>query len=108
MLNYTLPFLIGLLAFDYKSLQSIVSLLVFLAFIFSFMHKEHISLLNPMFLLMGIRLYDVKYKEIGRSAAYDTCVLCLGKVEASDVPVEIKETAGIQFVFPREKFRSNA
>ena len=59
MLNYTLPFLIGLFAFNYESIQAIISLLVFLVFIFSFVHKEQISLLNPMFLLMGIRLYKV-------------------------------------------------
>ncbi|WP_305462106.1 hypothetical protein [Photobacterium leiognathi] len=29
MINYTLPFLIGLFAFDYKSWQSILSLIVF-------------------------------------------------------------------------------
>ena len=54
MLNYTLPFLIGLFAFDYQTIQSILSLIVFLIFIFSFVHKEQISLLNPMFLLMGL------------------------------------------------------
>jgi len=36
MLNYTLPFLIGLFAFNYESIQTIISLLVFLIFIFSF------------------------------------------------------------------------
>jgi hypothetical protein len=102
MLNYTLPFLIGLFAFDYESLQSIFSLLVFLLFIFSFVHKEQISLLNPMFLLMGVRLYEVKYKEVGRESIYINNVLCLGSVEASDESIEVKETAGIHFIFPKQ------
>ncbi len=100
MLNYTLPFLIGLFAFDYKSIQSILSLLIFLAFIFSFVRKEKISLLNPMFLLMGIRLYRIKYKEVGRAPVHNKNALCLGKVEVSNQTVEIKETTGIHFVFP--------
>jgi hypothetical protein len=100
MLNYTLPFLIGLFAFDYKSIQSILSLLVFLVFIFAFVHKEKISLLNPMFPLMGIRLYSVKYKEVGRAPIHNKNALCLGKVEVSNRSVEIKETTGIHFIFP--------
>lgn len=105
MLNYTLPFLIGLFAFNYDNIQTIVSLLVFLIFIFSFVHKEQISLLNPMFLLMGVRLYKIKYKEVGRTSIYDRNVLCLGSVEVSNESVEVKETAGIHFIFP-QKLRS--
>lgn len=103
MLNYTLPFLIGLFAFDYSCWQSISSLLVFLAFIFSFVHKEQISLLNPMFLLMGIRLYNIKYKEVGRENFSQKIVLCWGKLETSDIKIELKETVGIHFVFPQVK-----
>lgn len=106
MLNYTLPFLIGLFAFDYESIQSIISLIVFLIFIFSFVHKEQISLLNPMFLLMGIRLYKIGYKEVGRSSTYENNVLCLGTVEVSNQTIEVKETAGIHFIFP-QKTRGN-
>lgn len=106
MLNYTLPFLIGLFAFNYESIQTIISLLVFLIFIFSFVHKEQISLLNPMFLLMGIRLYKIKYKEVGRTSTYEENVLCLGTVEASNESIEVKETAGIHFIFPKKIIRS--
>jgi hypothetical protein len=103
MLNYTLPFLIGLFAFNYENIQTIISLLVFLIFIFSFVHKEQISLLNPMFLLMGIRLYKVTYKEVGRTSIYKNNVLCLGAVEVSNESIEVKETAGIHFIFPKQK-----
>lgn len=100
MLNYTLPFLIGLFAFSYNDWQSIISLLVFLAFMFSFLHKERISLLNPMLLLMGVRLYKIKYSEVGRASVLSGNVLCLGEAEASKEIVLIKETAGIKFIFP--------
>lgn len=102
MLNYTLPFLIGLFAFNYENIQTIISLLVFLIFIFSFVHKEQISLLNPLFLLMGIRLYEIKYKEVGRTSIYNKNVICLGSVEVSNESIEVKETAGIHFIFPKK------
>lgn len=100
MLNFTLPFLIGLIAFDYNSIQSILSLILFLIFIFAFIKKENISLLNPMFLLFGIRLYHIEYKEVGRESIHNKNALCLGSVEASDQTVAIKETTGIHFIFP--------
>lgn len=106
MLNYTLPFLIGLFAFNYENIQTIISLLVFLLFIFSFVHKEQISLLNPMFLLMGIRLYKVKYKEVGRRLSFEKNVLCLGTIEVSNESLEVKETAGIHFVFPKKNIQN--
>lgn len=100
MLNYTLPFLIGLFAFSYDDWQSITSLLVFLGFMFSFLHKERASLLNPMFLLMNIRLYKIVYSEVGRSSSFSGNALCFGEASASDHIVEIKETAGIKFIYP--------
>lgn len=100
MLNYTLPFLIGLFAFSYSDWQSIASLLVFLAFMLAFLHKEQITLLNPMLLLMNVRLYKIKYKEAGRERFCSAFALCLGSVEASNVTVNIKETAGITFIYP--------
>lgn len=100
MINYTLPFLIGLFAFDYSSWQSIISLIVFLIFMFSFTKKEKIILLNPMFLLMNIRLYNVEYIPVGQNITLQNQVLCLGLVEASDVKVEFKENSGINFIYP--------
>lgn len=100
MLNYTLPFLIGLFAFSYDDWQSVLSLLVFLGFMFSFLHKERISLLNPMFLLMGVKLYRIEYEEVGRSALSRGNVLCLGEAAVSEEVVAIKETVGIKFIYP--------
>jgi hypothetical protein len=100
MLNYTLPFLIGLFAFSYNDWQSISSLIVFLAFMLAFLHKEQITLLNPMLLLMNIRLYRIEYKEVGRERLSRAFTLCLGELEESNKKIDIKETAGITFVYP--------
>ena len=54
-----------------------------------------------MFLLIGIRLYKVTYKEVGRSSINKKNVLCLGIVEVSNQVIEVKETAGIHFIFPK-------
>ena len=99
MINYTLPFLIGLFAFDYKTWQSILSLIVFLAFMFAFTRNERVILLNPMFLLLGIRLYDIKYKRIGQpNAEHYSCALCMGTARQSEEKVRFLENSGITFI----------
>lgn len=99
MINYTLPFLIGLFAFDYKTWQSILSLIVFLAFMFAFTRNERIILLNPMFLLLGIRLYDIKYKKIGQpNAEFSSSALCMGAARKSEEKVRFLENSGITFI----------
>ncbi|EJG0413280.1 hypothetical protein C4D16_RS22765 [Vibrio parahaemolyticus] len=99
MINYTLPFLIGLFAFDYKSIQSILALVVFLSFMFAFTRNEKIVLLNPMFLLLGIRLYDIKYKKVGQpNKEHSSCALCLGIAKPSDTKVRFLENSGITFI----------
>lgn len=102
MLNYTLPFLMGLFAFGYESWQSITALLVFLVFMFAFVSKDRVILLNPMFLLVGIRLYEMKYSEVGNNTEKVKRVLCLGELKASDTFIYTKESAGIEFVYPEK------
>jgi len=102
MLNYALPFMIGLFAFDYNTWQSITSLMVFLIFMFVFVRNDRVVLLNPMFLLLGIRLYDISYCEVGKTIESNKTVLCLGLLSASNENIFIKESAGIQFVFPKK------
>ncbi|HIF9536759.1 hypothetical protein [Photobacterium damselae] len=99
MINYTLPFLIGLFAFDYKTWQSILSLIIFLIFMFAFSRNEKIVLLNPMFLLLGIRLYDIKYKKVGQpNNEYSSSALCMGVAQKSDLKVRFLENSGITFI----------
>jgi hypothetical protein len=102
MLNYTLPFLMGLFAFGYENWQSITALLVFLVFMFAFVSKDRVILLNPMFLLVGIRLYEMQYSEVGNNSEKVKRVLCLGELKASSTLVYTKESAGIEFVYPEK------
>ena len=105
MLNYTLPFLIGLFAFDYSGFQSIASLIVFLFFMFLFARNERVVLLNPMLLLVGIRLYHAEYKEFSTAYTGSKSMLVYGELVVGNAndPIFIKETTGIQFAYPQQK-----
>jgi len=103
MLNYTLPFLMGLFAFGYESWQSITALIVFLVFMFAFVSKDRVILLNPMLLLMGLRLYEMTFTEVGNQSKRTKKVLCLGELKASTTIIYTKENAGIEFVYPKKQ-----
>lgn len=102
ILIYTLPFLIGLFAFDYKQWQSITALIVFLSFMFAFVKADRVSLLNPMFLLLGIRLYQISYIQVGTNPEKHKTVLCLGKLSPSDSLIYVKQSVGIEFIYPEK------
>lgn len=106
MINYTLPFLIGLFAFDYKTWQSITSLIVFLGFMFAFLRKDGGILLNPMLMLIGVKLHRIEYKRISaqEGPAQTESVLCMGNIKApSTVPVVLHKQAGIGFLHPEKQ-----
>ncbi|OEF26154.1 hypothetical protein CWN93_08350 [Vibrio splendidus] len=103
MINFTLPFLIGLFAFDYKSIQSIASLFVFLTFMFFFLRNENMLLLNPMLLLKKVTLHDIKYIEIGDIPTQSARVLCIGTPKPSNNELYLKEIAGTHFLCPKSE-----
>ncbi|MCB2382662.1 hypothetical protein KV201_10795 [Shewanella sp. SR1] len=99
MINYTIPFLIGLFAFNYSDIQNIASLVVFLVFMFAFIKKNESIFFNPMLLLLGIRLYQVEYQHVGSNLKQIECALCKGIPQKSSAIVNMKVVVGIRFLF---------
>ncbi|HAS8172018.1 TPA: hypothetical protein I7680_11030 [Vibrio vulnificus] len=98
MINFTLPFLIGLFAFDYNSLSSITSLFVFMAFMFLFLRAENMLLLNPMFLLKNVTLHEINYTIVGDSRSDTARVLSIGNPKPSSTELYLKEALGTKFL----------
>lgn len=99
MLNYTIPILISLLGFDYATWQSTLTLIFFLTLMFTLCRIERTSLLNPFFLLINIRLYNITYLEVGRLQERNCLAICFGKASASEEIVRIKESSGINIIY---------
>ncbi|EOB6261491.1 hypothetical protein ACHELR_003543 [Vibrio fluvialis] len=99
MINYTLPFLIGLFAFNYSSWQSIISLFVFLFFMFFFIRKESLILLNPLLLLLNVKLYKISYQVVGYDFISEARVIAMGEVKSSNVKVRMNKLKGISFIY---------
>ena len=66
---------------------------------FAFTRNEKIVLLNPMFLLLGMRLYDIKYKKVGQpNTEHSSSALCMGVASKSESKVRFLGNSGINFV----------
>ena len=98
MLNYTLPFLVALIGFSYNSWQKSWVFGLFLIFMFLFLRKDQSIMLNPMFLLLGINLYRIKYNRTGAWHENILEVLAVGGLAVSGEVVQTKEIDGIGFV----------
>lgn len=65
MQNYTLPFLAGMMGLSFESVGAWISMLFLLVFIFALLYKEDLILFSPILILIGIKLYEIEYSEIG-------------------------------------------
>lgn len=98
MINFTLPFLIGLFAFDYNSVSSVASLFIFLTFMFLFLRAENMLMLNPMFLLRQVSLHEISYIVTGDEQSKTSRVLSIGTPLPSTKELYLKEVLGTNFL----------
>lgn len=98
MLNFTIPFLVGLIGVSYKSWQEIMAFMVFLSFMFLFLKKDGSLMLNPMFLLFGFKLYKIKYCRHGDNRLEDARVFSLSELNSSCEVRQLFHVKGISLI----------
>lgn len=103
MLNFTIPFLVGLIGFNYDTWQQAAAFLIFMFFMFLFLRKDESIMLNPMFLLLDLKLYRIEYKRAGGERRDTIDVLSIGDLVLSNSQVKIKQVRGVSFVLEKIK-----
>lgn len=98
MLNFTIPFLVGLIGFTYDGWQQTFAFLTFMCFMFLFLRKDESIMLNPMFLLLNLKLYRIEYQRTSGDRRDTVDVLSIGDLVLSDSLVKIKRVRGVSFV----------
>lgn len=101
MLNFTIPFLVGLIGFSYDTTQQTFAFLIFMYFMFLFLRKDESIMLNPMFLLLNLKLYRIEYRRAGGDRKDTVDVLSIGDLVLSDVAVKIKQVRGVSFALEK-------
>lgn len=103
MLNFTIPFLVGLIGFNYDTWQQTAAFLIFMFFMFLFLRKDESIMLNPMFLLLNLKLYRVEFQRTGCDRKDMVDVLSIGDMVLSDAVVNIKKVRGVSFVLEKSQ-----
>lgn len=61
LINYTIPYIVSFFGFDLSKLDDVISLSIFLLLMLLLTIKSKSVFLNPILLLVGYNLYDLKY-----------------------------------------------
>ena len=65
LMNYTLPYVVSFMSFDYQETGKFVGFLIFLGWMFLISHRSGQVILNPLLIVLGWRHYELKYMFAG-------------------------------------------
>lgn len=81
LMSYTLPYIVAFMGIGYEETGKLVGLAIFLAWMFWITHKSGQIILNPVFAVLGWRLYDIKYVYPGSPKTHNGRALARGIIE---------------------------
>jgi hypothetical protein len=70
LINYVFPYVVSFMSLDYKGTGKIVGFLIFLIWMFLVTYKSGQLMLNPLLIVFGWKLYEIKYKFVGGNDIY--------------------------------------
>jgi len=62
LMSYTLPYVVSFMNLEYQETGKFVGLIIFLFWIFLITYRSGQLILNPLLVVLGWRLYEVKYR----------------------------------------------
>jgi hypothetical protein len=81
LMSYTLPYVVSFMSLDYHETGKFVGLLIFLSWMFVITYRSGQLILNPLFSVLGWRLYEIKYVFPGSENEYVGRVLSRSLLE---------------------------
>ena len=70
LMSYTLPYVVSFMSLDYQETGKFVGILIFLVWIFLITHRSGQLILNPLLIVFGWKLFEVKYTYAGHTGEY--------------------------------------
>lgn len=65
LINYVFPYVVSFMSLDYKGTGKIIGFLIFLIWMFLVTYKSGQIMLNPLLIVFGWKLHEIKYQYIG-------------------------------------------
>ncbi|MDE4099101.1 hypothetical protein [Phaeobacter gallaeciensis] len=84
LMNYTLPYVVSFMTFDYQETGKFIGLVIFLLWVFLITHRSGQVILNPLLIAFGWRHYELKYKFPGGGKDFSGHGLSRDKIEPND------------------------
>ncbi|MBL4831955.1 MAG: hypothetical protein JKY55_19000 [Aliivibrio sp.] len=70
LMSYTLPYVVSFMSIDYQETGKFLGLIIFLVWMFLITYKSGQIILNPLLIVFGWRLYELKYTFPGSSTEH--------------------------------------
>jgi hypothetical protein len=84
LMSYTLPYVVSFMSIDYQDMSKFVGLVIFLAWMFWITYKAGQILLNPLLIVFGWRLYELKYHFASDKREHISRALANGSIDAGE------------------------
>jgi hypothetical protein len=84
LMNYTLPYVVAFMSIDYQDMEKFSGLVIFLAWMFWITYRSGQIALNPVLIVFGWRLYEIKYQFTGDTQDLMARGLALAPLTAGD------------------------
>ena len=81
LMSYTLPYVVSFMSLEYQETGKFVGLIIFLFWIFLITYRSGQLILNPLLVVLGWRLYEVKYCFPGDNKTYTGKALSKSQLE---------------------------
>ncbi|MBG4244487.1 hypothetical protein NAU58_07380 [Pseudomonas stutzeri] len=62
LMNYVLPYVVSFMSLDYQETSKFIGFIIFLAWLFWITHKSGQIILNPLLIVFGWKLYEIRYR----------------------------------------------
>jgi len=94
LMNYTLPYVVSFMSIDYQDISKFVGLVIFLIWMFWITYKSGQILLNPLLIVFGWRLYELKYRFAADQTGHERIsrALSKGSIDAGETHRQINIT----------------
>lgn len=81
LMSYTLPYVVSFMSLDYQETGKFVGLIIFLCWIFIITYRSGQLILNPLLIVLGWRLYEIKFTFPGNQKEHIGRALSMGALQ---------------------------
>ncbi len=81
LMHYTLPYIVSFMSLDYQETGKFIGLIIFLGWMFTITYRSGQLILNPLLVVFGWRLYEVKYVFPGDATPRTARILSTEKLQ---------------------------